>query len=156
MVLVAWIRLYRKLPGFWEFICILIHDWGYWGKDNLDGEEGEDHPRFAAELIHAITGNHYYWELCMFHSRFQAQKYRGDPSKLCLADKWGVAMLPTCVWVIMGRWTGEIEEYRSNKKYEIFQQSRKSDYAWFNDYKAICAEWVKARDLTIGRFGIPE
>lgn len=42
-VFLAWWRLY----GFpWDprlWIVFLVHDWGYWGKPNMDGEEGEKH-----------------------------------------------------------------------------------------------------------------
>ena len=40
MVLLAWIVLYRSFPGLKELVCIFIHDWGYWGKADLKGEEG--------------------------------------------------------------------------------------------------------------------
>lgn len=36
VVLVAWCKLYRRPPAFWEFVCILIHDWGHWGTQYLD------------------------------------------------------------------------------------------------------------------------
>lgn len=79
----------------------------------------------------------------MFHSRFQAKKYNNTPSKLCLADKFGVAMMPTWLWVFLGSLTGEIEEYIHNPKYEIFSQTRKSYSEFFGDYKTICKKWVR-------------
>lgn len=36
-VLLAWIKLYGW-PAWEELVCIIIHDWGYWGKSNMDGE----------------------------------------------------------------------------------------------------------------------
>ncbi len=154
-VYVAWVRLYKRLPNFYETICIIIHDWGYWGKPNLDGAEGEDHPRWAAEWIHILTGNHYYWELCMFHSRFQAKRYHNSlPSKLCLADKFGVAMMPVWLWVFLGSLSGEIAEYMADTKYEINNciayKPYKSPAEFFRAYKVKCAEWAKTGDLTIG------
>lgn len=60
-VLLAWIELYG-LPNWKEAVCIVIHDWGYWGKKNIDGgptltpfdgfdyEEGFYHPCLAGEI----------------------------------------------------------------------------------------------------------
>jgi hypothetical protein len=46
----AWARLYRFPfdPRLW--FVFFVHDLGYIGKSNMDGEEGEDHPRFGAKL----------------------------------------------------------------------------------------------------------
>jgi len=49
-VLLAWRELYGTWPNWKEMVCIIIHDWGYWGSPNMDGEEGEMHPIFAADL----------------------------------------------------------------------------------------------------------
>ncbi len=47
----GWWRLY----GFpWDprlWIAFVIHDWGYWGKPNMDEAEGETHPDFAALVM---------------------------------------------------------------------------------------------------------
>jgi len=154
-VYIAWVKLYKSMPSWREVICIIIHDWGYWGKPNLDGDEGENHPQFAAELALDLFG-HEYWELCMFHSRFQAKRYRNSPpSKLCLADKLGVAMMPTWLWVILGKLSGEIKEYMADANYEINNcvayKPYKSTAEFFRAYKLKCAEWVETGDLTIGR-----
>ncbi|MCK5235828.1 MAG: hypothetical protein KAR06_02490, partial [Deltaproteobacteria bacterium] len=41
-VLIAWCKLYGW-PTWPELVCIIVHDWGYWGKPNMDGPEGEKH-----------------------------------------------------------------------------------------------------------------
>lgn len=50
-VALAWWRLY----GFpWDprlWVAFLVHDLGYWGKPNMDGPEGEDHPRLGASIM---------------------------------------------------------------------------------------------------------
>lgn len=37
-------------PRLW--VCFLVHDWGYWGKPNMDGPEGETHPELGAAIVH--------------------------------------------------------------------------------------------------------
>lgn len=150
LVLVAWIKLYG-LPNWKELICIAIHDLGYWGLPNLDGEEGEDHPDWAASWAASHLGDDYA-DLCRYHSRFKSQKCGKSPSKLCLPDKYGVALTPTWLWVFLGRLTGEIDEYQANTKYEIYHPIKKNHFEWFRDYKKICRKWVESGDLTIGRW----
>lgn len=51
MVFFAWWRLY----GFpWDprlWIVFFVHDWGYWGKPNMDGEEGETHVELGGKIV---------------------------------------------------------------------------------------------------------
>jgi hypothetical protein len=53
-VAAAWTKLY----GFpWDprlWVAFFVHDLGYWGKPNMDGPEGELHPTFGAEIMHAL------------------------------------------------------------------------------------------------------
>jgi hypothetical protein len=50
---VAW--AWWKLYGFpWDprlWVAFFIHDLGYWGSPNMDGEEGERHPEWAARVM---------------------------------------------------------------------------------------------------------
>ena len=50
-VWLAWVKLY----GFpWDprlYFAFVVHDWGYWGKPNLDGPEGESHPILGARIM---------------------------------------------------------------------------------------------------------
>lgn len=152
-VYMAWLKLYKQLPNWHEIICIIIHDWGYWGKPNLDGKEGEEHPQWAARWSQNHLGR-YYADLCDYHSRFRARKFGEKPSKLCLADKLGVALMPTYLWVFLGWLSGETKEYMTETKYEINNciayKPYKSSAAFFRAYKVKCAEWVRTGDLTIG------
>lgn len=47
----GWWKLYGFPfdPRLW--VAFFVHDLGYLGKPNMDGPEGEDHPRFGAELM---------------------------------------------------------------------------------------------------------
>jgi hypothetical protein len=150
-VFVAWIRLYKSLPNWKETICIVIHDWGYWGKPNMDGAEGEQHPIWAGAWAEKHLGPQYL-ELCRYHSRFLARQHDCEVSKLCLADKYGVALMPIWLWVLLCMATGEINEYMSDAKYEINKPARarySSPQEWFKSYKKICQKWIDTGDLTI-------
>ena len=67
-VWMAWVWLFRRLPNWKETICIIIHDWGYWGKENMDDEEGEKHPEWAFHFASKHLGKSY-GLLCLYHSR---------------------------------------------------------------------------------------
>jgi len=125
----AWIILYKKLPNFWETVCIVIHDWGYWGCPNMDGPEGEGHPFWAERFfwrlwcLHIISGKQLqrYGDLCRLHSAAAINNSYDDdlePSELYYADKLGTVLMPPWLWVGLGRLTGEIDEYVHNPKYQ--------------------------------------
>ena len=64
-VLIAWIKIYGFPfdPRIW--IAILVHDWGYWGKPDMDGLLGKMHPYLGAKIMsHYLEksgiGLHYY------------------------------------------------------------------------------------------------
>ena len=114
-VYLAWLELYG-FPNLKETICIFIHDWGYFGKENMDGPEGETHPEWAAKWAHKYldNGDSRYHDLCLYHSRTTAAKHNVEPSKLCWADKLSCKYDPWWFYIARGMLTGEIEEYRTN------------------------------------------
>lgn len=48
----AWKELYGPVKDYRIWTSFLVHDWGYWGKSNMDGPEGEEHVKLGAELMH--------------------------------------------------------------------------------------------------------
>jgi hypothetical protein len=124
-VLWGWVKLYGW-PNWKELICIIIHDWGYWGCADMDGEEGENHTKWAANTALKFLDtsddicSYWFWyrDLCLFHSRFFAQKTKNKPSRLCWADKLGSALYPAWLWVFLGTMTGEIKEYMESMKHK--------------------------------------
>lgn len=127
----AWVLLYGWTwdPRIW--ISIFIHDWGYWGKPNMDGEEGEKHPFFAARLMNRLFGMKWYW-LVLLHSRYLAVSVGMSPSRLCWADKMAICLTPAWLYVPMVRWTGEIKEYKSKPGHiSEFGPPPDDDYEWF-------------------------
>jgi hypothetical protein len=167
-VYAAWVKCYHRLPNLKETICIVIHDWGYFGKPNMDGPEGESHPIWAAGfaarwLDHdtkMVKGKLRYATLCMYHSRFMARSQDTDVSKLCLPDKVGVGLMPVWLWVTLGNFSGEIYEYMHQKKYEINQNAGpsgvnySSKFEFFRAYKKIAKKWFETKDVTINKYNI--
>ena len=128
-VALAWWRLY----GFpWDprlWVAFFVYDLGYWGKANMDGPEGEQHPLFGARLMgcwfdRCHPDSHLYipylvdpeqdtfwYNFTLCHSRYFAKAHRRPYSRLCVADKLAVAITPTWLYLPLVRLTGEIVEY---------------------------------------------
>lgn len=128
-VLIAWWKLYG-LPNWKEIICIVIHDWGYWSKPNMDGAEGEKHPEFAADIASKLLGHDYMLQ-CLLHSRHYARRYDMQPSKLCWADKLSILYDPEWFYLFRARASGELKEYRQVSAAAGFVPLMASDHEWF-------------------------
>jgi hypothetical protein len=154
-VAAAWWKLY----GFpWDlriWVAFVIHDWGYWGLDAMDDEQGEWHPAFGADIMLKLFGSTRMqdprWHssintwtpycLVFYHSRFLAQRYGFPPSPLCYADKYSLCLIPWWLYVPMVRLTGEILGYKQDSKHikdlghhhqgDPTGHSWKEDIAWF-------------------------
>lgn len=124
----AWKHLYGR-PGLRECVCILIHDWGYWGCANMDGEEGRRHPFFAAEVAGFLFGVEYFYLVC-YHSRHLAESVGAEPSKLCWADKLSMIYEPRWFYLLRARASGEILEYRANAAKSGFLPEIVPDEIW--------------------------
>jgi hypothetical protein len=135
VVLIAWIKLYG-MPSWKEFICIVIHDWGYWGAPNMDGIEGELHPELAANIAKKWLGEEYH-ELCLYHSRHYARYAGKEPSKLCWADKLSIKYEPWWFYIPRALVTGELKEYREKAKqsgYILPSATNREWYRWAQKY----------------------
>lgn len=108
-VLLAWHHL-CGLPNWKEFVCIIIHDWGYWGCENMDDKKGEEHPRWAADKTMKWFGPQYYC-LCLYHSRHYAKRHNKQPSRLCWADKLSFLYDPKWFYLSRAWSSGELREY---------------------------------------------
>jgi hypothetical protein len=129
-----------KLYGFpWDprlWVAFFVHDLGYWGKPNMDGPEGETHPRFGARVMGRLFDNRLkprdecptdgefiyrirdttWHDFSLLHSRYYAKKLGFPVSPLCYADKLSIALTTAWLYLPMVRWTGEIDEYLKNAK----------------------------------------
>lgn len=144
LVTIAWVRIYKQFPSFKELVCIIVHDWGYWGKRDVDGPDGEQHPAFGARLTCRLFGDKC-WQTCAGHSRFYAHQMRIPVSRLCLADKYSPFVAPAWIWVFLGTLSGEIREYTSHSKYEQHKEHGGcGGFEWYWAYREQCLKWVKA------------
>lgn len=100
-------------PRLW--LAFFLHDLGYWGKPNMDGVEGEQHPFFAYRVMDRIFGAPW-GTFCLYHSRFLARKEGESPSLLCAPDKLAIALYPLWLIVLLTSLTGEIREYMKHAK----------------------------------------
>lgn len=167
-VFAAWWKLYGFPydPRLW--VAFFVHDLGYIGKPNMDGEEGELHPHFGANIMHllfdwpkktifkgyvTITEPCFKWhDFTLYHSRFLAKKNGAHFSKLCVADKLAIALTPYWLYLPMVNLTGEINEYmklskareaggeQKNANMEIDQSSQKK---WYLSIQQYMTKWVE-------------
>ena len=119
----AWSRLYGFPWQPWLWVLFFVHDIGYLGKPNMDGEEGELHPLMGARILwwleDAIVGQFSdsehdpdsWGNVALYHSRFLAKKAGVTPSRLCIADKLALTLTPWWLYIPMATATGEIHEY---------------------------------------------
>ena len=111
-VLITWIKLYGW-PDWKEAVCILVHDWGYWGSENMDDEHGENHPIRSAKIARKLFGfRGYEYTLISLHSRHLAKQISAEPSKLCWADKLSITFDPWWLYIPRAWASGELHEYR--------------------------------------------
>lgn len=132
-------------PRLW--VAFFVHDIGYLGKPNMDGEEGEQHPLVGAQIMYSLFG-HEWWKFCAYHSRFLAKKNNATPSRLCIADKLAITLTPWWLYLPMVNWTGEIKEYMAmsvqngNTKYAFMSIDHKSQRQWYLNMQNYLVKWV--------------
>ena len=140
-VLLAWIELYGW-PNWKECVCILVHDLGYWGCSDMEGDAGQRHPVAGATIAERWldrTNNRAtpYRDLVMYHSRTHAEVCGYFPSKLCWADKLCVKFDPWWFYLFRVWLSGEKEEYRREADAAGLFPLSKSDREWY--------EWARER-----------
>jgi len=148
-VFFAWWKLYGfpSDPRLW--IAFVIHDWGYWECPNMDGEEGELHPWWAAEKMGYWFGQKWH-EFCLYHSRFLAKRHGVGFSRLCVADKMSMWIEPPWLYLPRVMLSGEIKEYMGHahirhKKEGISTETRT---LWFTSVRKFGRYWAyRHRDL---------
>lgn len=109
-VLISWFKLYGR-PTWRELVCIIIHDWGYFGCPNMDGHEGKRHPEKGAMIALKLFGPDYH-DLVLYHSRHYSRANGVEPSKLCWADKLSIQYEPWWLYLPRAWASGELFEYR--------------------------------------------
>jgi len=141
-VVLGWNAEYGRLPTFRESICIMVHDWGLWGKPNMDGTEGRSHPELGARIasfLLALSDEHRWYEFCAAHSRHYALSKELPLSPLCAADKRSIDFIPDWLYILCTRLSGELEEYRGYSNDFFGLTVNDSDREWFRRFKT----WYK-------------
>lgn len=145
-VMAAWFKLYGFPwhPAIW--LSFFFHDLGYWGKPNMDGEEGETHVELGAKVLGYLFGRKWA-DFSRYHSRFYAKKDGVNYSKLCVADKLAITLEPYWLYLPRVNWTGEIKEYMSQAKngdgkYVTMKISTANQKKWFSDVCDYLRKWV--------------
>lgn len=143
---IAWCKLFGFPFDLRLWIAFFVHDLGYWGKQNMDGDEGERHVEFGAKImglfdqncknpicykrtngldnivgydgkiVHSCPECHKWRNLSKYHSRFYAKKDGVDYSRLCVADKLAICLEPSWLYLFRVNLTGEINEYMQQAK----------------------------------------
>jgi hypothetical protein len=137
VVWLAWISLYKRLPTWKETVCIIIHDWGYWGKAKMDDAEGEKHPEVGAKIALYLFKDSKWSFFCLYHSRHYARHFKVEPSRLCWADKYSITFEPWWLYLPRAWLSGELEEYRhsaANAGFIPLTASHRRWYQWAQEW----------------------
>lgn len=129
----AWRAIYGRWPDWRVAICILVHDWGYWGCAEMDGKEGEQHPRRGAAIaswLFDAPEDTKWLNFMLGHSRTMARLQGIEQSKLCGPDKLSIAFDPPAFYLFRARLTGELAEYRANAERAGFMPACAPDRSW--------------------------
>ncbi len=145
---VAWTKLYGFPRDLRLLVAFVVHDWGYVGKNDMDGEtEGETHPVRGAAIMRLLFGKKW-GDFCLYHSRFYARRRKRQYSRLAVADKLAVTLLPAWLYVPMVSLTGEVYEYMNHTSKKegaasVEEAAGKSTWAWYSKLRIHLREWVE-------------
>lgn len=71
------------------------------------------------------------------------------PSKLCIADKLAICLVPAWLYLPMANLTGEIHEYmklseqKEGKKYHTMRLATSNQRSWYLSMQAYVRKWVE-------------
>ena len=137
---------YPITASLWDWrlwVVFLIHDLGYWGKPNMDGDEGETHPEWACRKLNGWFGAPW-GTFSLYHSRFYAKKAGQPVSALCYADKLAIAFEPSWFYLPRVRLTGEIKEYlKMAAVNSAGVVSAESQLIWHKGVQDYVKKWVE-------------
>ena len=145
-VFAAWWKLYGFPydPRLW--VAFFVHDLGYIGKPNMDGDEGEMHPYLGARIMRFLFGKEWF-DFTLYHSRFLAKKNNAKISKLCIADKLSISLTPEWLYIPMVRLTGEYREYmkfaEKGGKHEVAHADISDIHKWYKSVQDYMRKYVE-------------
>jgi len=154
-VALAWRWLYGQWPSLREALAIAVHDLGYLGVQEFDGEDGTRHPELGARIAGLLLGEEYA-ALVRGHSKGYAELVGAPLSRLYGPDKLSHAFEPAWFYVLRTRATGEIRQYRATAHgcAPRCDDPGVSDEAWFRVIRARMARGgISAVLEQVGRLG---
>lgn len=141
LVLIAWVKIYHEFPSWRELVCIIIHDWGYWGKTTLKDKDGDNHPEFGANLAGKWFGKEWH-DFVLGHSNFYIIRHGVSRSKLLAPDKYWHCIIPIWFYKIISVPSGEWNHYRSVTNARQVGPLTDSDEMWWKKIQDRCREKV--------------
>jgi len=143
-VLIAWTRLYGFPKDPRVHLAILVHDLGYWGKQDVDGVQGERHPYAGARFM-GLFGPQWA-DFTRLHSRKQAEGEGRTPSRLCAADKLAFVLEPRALYMPRAVLSGEAGEFleRAGETRTLAGLKR-----WHAEATRECRGWVEEHAQTL-------
>lgn len=139
-VALAFRRVHRRLPSWWEAVGIVCHDLGYWGCTDMDGPSGEPHPRGGAAIAAKICSLFSYdraldvYFFCLYHSSNFARIHGAPTSALYLPDKVSIFYDPAWFYLLRARASGELDEYVLREALKA--RTTFTDEQWLVNYRA--------------------
>ena len=169
ILFIAWWQLY----GFpWDprlWVAFVVHDLGYWGCADMDGDEGEKHVYFGARVMSTLFSRRNrwmnkvwgcsfpewyrkhdrwqsWWRFCVNHSRFMATQNNAPVSPLCVADKLVFVIEPWWLYLPRAWLSGELAEYMAaaRVKYAGSGILNDSPMQWHRSTREYLKQWVAA------------
>lgn len=131
---IAWCKIYYVTFQPAMLVCFFVHDLGYWGKENMDGPEGQEHPNFGALLMGRLFdvpyGDREWYNFTAGHSRYFAKLIGIETSDLMRADKYATCLVPLPLYLGSVLATGEAWEYV--KLHQDYHKHPSSGYRWLD------------------------
>ena len=105
LVLIAWYKIYKKWPKFWQIVCIFLHDVGHIGKEYLsDPKQKQQHWMLGADIAYKLFGLKGFYFIAGHTTQNNHPR-----SKLFLPDKYSWIIAPN-FWLY---WNYFIENFDS-------------------------------------------
>lgn len=106
LMLIAYIKVFKTCPSLLEIVAIIVHDWGYFGKEGIDSKGGEYHPYLGAKICRLLFGPKG-WDFCIGHNDEVRLKEGVARSRLYTVDKYYYILIPVWLHRLLGDISGE-------------------------------------------------
>ncbi len=148
----AWWKMFAFPWDIRLWFAFFLHDIGYLGKRDMDGNEGEQHVVLGGRIMGGLFGPNW-GDFTLCHSRHWAKRVGKPYSKLCLADKLAFVLTPAWLYLPMARMSGELHEYMrvaSSRQlcgnvtsFELSLLKSRDPGVWLEGIKLYTRRWVE-------------